>query len=296
VQVFENGTEAGAATRYAYDPHGNVKTLWQRLPELSETKKIEYNYDLISGKVNELVYQKGKDDEFRHRYDYDADNRIISAKTSREGYIWNEEAHYFYYAHGPLARTELGEYKVQGLDYFYTLQGWIKGVNMPDLAPANDLGKDGATSGKNKFSSKDVFSFSLFYFSGEYQSISGMSLATPSFTSLYNGNIGAMNTTLSLFGAHTRAFRYDQLNRLKEAKNANGGDKWRENFAYDADGNMTKLQRYDDFGMIIDDVKQHYQSGTNRMTHIEDFAGVARPDCSAPHFSNKKKEKIRWTL
>jgi membrane-associated HD superfamily phosphohydrolase len=87
-----------------------------------------------------------------------------------------------------------------------------------------------------------------------------------------------MSTTLSLFGAHTRAFRYDQLNRLKEAKNANGGDKWRENFAYDADGNMTKLQRYDDFGMIIDDVKQHYQSGTNRMTHIEDFAGVARPD------------------
>jgi hypothetical protein len=44
--------------RYAYDPHGNVKTLWQRLSELSETKRIDCEYDLISGKVNQFLRQK----------------------------------------------------------------------------------------------------------------------------------------------------------------------------------------------------------------------------------------------
>lgn len=39
------------------------------------------------------------------------------------------EAHYSYYKHGPLMRTVLGQLQVQGLDYAYTLQGWLKGIN-----------------------------------------------------------------------------------------------------------------------------------------------------------------------
>ena len=72
-------------------------------------KRLDYEYDLISGKVNTLVYQKGQGDQFQHRYEYDADNRITNVFTSRDGVIWDQDAKYYYYKHGPLARTEFNE-------------------------------------------------------------------------------------------------------------------------------------------------------------------------------------------
>ena len=102
----------------------------QKIPGLGE-KQIRYVYDLISGNVNLVMYQYSRPDQFFQQYSYDADNRLITVETSQDGYIWSEDARYYYYAHGPLARMELGEHNVQGLDYYYTLQGWLKGVNMP---------------------------------------------------------------------------------------------------------------------------------------------------------------------
>jgi hypothetical protein len=43
----------------------------------------------------------------------------------------------------PLQRVELGEHLVQGTDYAYTLQGWLKGINSDRLKPENDMGLDG---------------------------------------------------------------------------------------------------------------------------------------------------------
>ncbi|MEZ4827676.1 MAG: hypothetical protein R3C61_15550 [Bacteroidia bacterium] len=40
--------------------------------------------------------------------------------------IWDQDAKYKYYLHGPLARVELEEDLIQGLDYVYTLQGWMQ--------------------------------------------------------------------------------------------------------------------------------------------------------------------------
>ncbi|MFN0081275.1 MAG: hypothetical protein ACKVOM_02060, partial [Ferruginibacter sp.] len=96
-------------------------------------KKIAYNYDLISGKVNKVSYQPGYADEFYHRYAYDAENRITMAETSHDDILWERDARYTYYKHGPLARTVIGEQEVQGVDYAYTLQGWLKGVNTTGL-------------------------------------------------------------------------------------------------------------------------------------------------------------------
>ncbi|HEX8546270.1 MAG TPA: YCF48-related protein, partial [Cytophagaceae bacterium] len=129
------------ATYYSYDIHGNVKTLLQDNPSIgysqeSESqrfKKIDYKYDLISGNVNEVYYQPGQKDQYLHRYSYDADNRITSVETSIDNVNWTKDAKYFYYKHGPLKRVELGEYNVQGMDYVYTLQGWIKAVNSNNL-------------------------------------------------------------------------------------------------------------------------------------------------------------------
>jgi len=125
-----------SATYYSYDIEGNVDTLIQDNGSggiMDQTnnryKKIVYNYDLISGKVNQVSYQTGMADQFYHRYEYDAENRITCVYTSHDSLIWEKDARYAYYKHGPLARTIIGQQQVQGIDYAYTLQGWLKGVN-----------------------------------------------------------------------------------------------------------------------------------------------------------------------
>jgi YD repeat-containing protein len=124
-----------AATFYSYDIEGNVDTLLQDYnnPGMEQNgnryKKIVYNYDLISGKVNEVSYDPGMADQFYHVYSYDAENRVINVYTSHDSLIWEQDARYAYYKHGPLARTIIGQQQVQGIDYAYTLQGWLKNVN-----------------------------------------------------------------------------------------------------------------------------------------------------------------------
>ena len=66
---------------------------------------------------------------FYHRYSYDAENRLTEVETSSDKIYWERDAMYQYYQHGPLSRTVLGEQQVQGVDYSYTLQGWLKSIN-----------------------------------------------------------------------------------------------------------------------------------------------------------------------
>ncbi|OFY82815.1 MAG: hypothetical protein A3F72_01650 [Bacteroidetes bacterium RIFCSPLOWO2_12_FULL_35_15] len=163
---------------YSYDIHGNVKTLIQDFTSLGITnssqryKRMDYDYDLVSGKVNQVSYQAGQPDQLFHKYEYDADNRITNVITSNDGVIWSNDADYFYYNHGPLARVEIGEQKVQALDYVYTIQGWIKGVNSNTLDPTRDPGKDGITGAlyygmQTDLHSKigrDAYGYSLSYY------------------------------------------------------------------------------------------------------------------------------------
>jgi YD repeat-containing protein len=132
------------ATHYTYDIEGNVYQLIQDYPNgIIGDKTMEYDYDLQSGKVNQITYQRGFMDQFIHNYSYDAANRLTQVKTSANGVVWETDAEYKYYRHGPLARMELGTDKVQGLDYMYTLQGWIKGVNGTSDTTKTDMGQDG---------------------------------------------------------------------------------------------------------------------------------------------------------
>lgn len=164
---------------------------------------------------------------------------------------WTRDAKYFYYLHGPLARTEIGHDKVQGLDYAYTLQGWIKGINSVNLSGTNDIGKDGQSgTGYNpgitdlhKYITDDAVGYALHYygynsggnFINDYKAIApakntsplrfdGDASAHPYFTlsnSLFNGNIMAMATTIYTNQPNGPArnpqlatYKYDQLNRL----------------------------------------------------------------------------------
>lgn len=246
--------ESEFASIYSYDAHGNVMELVQR--DLSDggigSKKLEYVYDLVSGNVKSLAYQTGNLDQFFHKYEYDADNRLTNVYTSEDNMIWHQDAKYFYYLHGPLARIEIGNYKVQGLDYAYNLFGWLKGVNSNTLKTNRDIGKDGNINNLNlitethnihKKIAKDEIGYSLGYYSrintvqipynkSDFTPIysfleSEKFEATPlecshgqDFHNLYNGNIGKVVTAINQFdGAgdyvYANTYIHDQLNRIR---------------------------------------------------------------------------------
>ncbi|MES2812044.1 MAG: DUF6443 domain-containing protein, partial [Bacteroidota bacterium] len=273
---------------YDYDIHGNVKQLVHHntAPELvalasdsrrQDVKRIVYDYDLISGNVNKVTYQPNKPDQFIHKYSYDADNRIVDVKTSSDNVIWEKDAKYEYYQHGPLARVEIGDKKVQGLDYVYTLQGWLKTVNGERIGKNFDLGRDGDYDATGNVA-QDAIAFALNYYRGDYQSRHndetgidntvlnysiGNSLEGNS--DLFNGNIKEMITSLitenqSLLSTQFNNYSYDQLNRIKEMKSISiGYDKfsnpiipvgsnpfngYKSNYTYDRNGNLESLNRW----------------------------------------------------
>ena len=316
-------------THYTYDFHGNVSTLWQEFTDMAARGigppngmfKMSYDYDLVSGNVNEVTYQKGLTDYFAHRYTYDADNRITEAKTGSaalvfgpfDGALYSTDARYRYYKHGPLARTELGEHQVQGIDYAYTLHGWIKGVNSNMLGSELDIGKDGSAgdayngvAGYNKRVAKDAFSYSLHYYASDYTPINGRHTKTTqywlskqsgsSFASasvdLFNGNIPRMVTNImdeteTVTGAQGTAYTYDVLNRLRSMHAYAGLDDdndwntasalsaYHTRYTYDGNGNITSLVRrgYDVY-VDMDSLDYHYYAGTNRLEYVNDAWGT----------------------
>ena len=282
-----------AASYFNYDVSGNISTVVQEntalinnekqlvhgIDGLTGYKTIQYDYDLISGRINKLMYEPGKWDQFNYQYVYDADNRLIRTVTRREGSdgdplgtLWTPEASYTYYPHGPLARTELGN-QVQGIDYAYTLQGWVKGINGSFLGASTDMSKDGIAPNTSPFGNfgRDAVASSLVYYQGDYRPI-GLSLPQPAnaFTLLYqapdirsttapggknlfNGNISAATYALSKVETGSTVgytYRYDQLNRLKAMDRHNipgGATTWNnssivqdfhEAVTYDANGNI----------------------------------------------------------
>jgi len=256
VQYFPDVSQSYShATHYTYDIHGNVNTMIQDIPALAEQryKRLDYTYDLVSNVVRQVVYQKGEADQFAHRYEYDDDNRIVAVETSTDPQLllWNREAEYKYYRHGPLAQTVIGD-GLQTMDYYYTLQGWIKGVNDPLLR----------TNPDKKI--QDVFGYSLHYFEGDYTPISEdvannlVPVPTQDLQqtagNLYNGNIRSMITGIAGLENPTQAmtYQYDQLNRISSSV-SHGWDNQSNSFTahnlyntkytYDANGNISTLKR-----------------------------------------------------
>jgi len=264
------------ATHYSYDYHGNVKTLIQenRDPILIERgqsrKRIDYDYDLISGKTNRVCYQCDSTDQFIHKYMYDADNRITGVNTGTQSDRLQHDAKYIFYKHGPVARIDLGDRLVQGIDYAYTLQGWLKGINSNTAIPRNDMGGDGGAG--SPFAS-DRYGFSLQYFTNDYMPIAprdaahsflARSVSSNALSdhltrkSLFDGNISSTSTTINDVsgpGALLHLYSFDQLQRIKTsnsyvcldtATNAwgiAGVRSYGTSYSYDPNGNITNLIR-----------------------------------------------------
>ncbi|PCJ29896.1 MAG: hypothetical protein COA99_19035, partial [Moraxellaceae bacterium] len=274
-----NGGGLGAyesATHYSYDIHGNVKEQIQDFPQLAvveqNLKSTQYEYELISGNVEKVSYQKDARDQMTHEYCYDELNRLTEVFTSTDDVHKTQESHYYYYDYGPLARTELGQYKVQGQDFAYTINGWLKAMNSSTLDVCHDIGKDaycGYLTGNGKGHSrvaKDVNAYTIGYFDGDYSAIGSSSMemsraANDQFTlqgaELYNGNIRHLVT--SIYGMENETmgtvYNYDQLQRLTEMTafyNSNTDNSWTgvgstqdyfNSYSYDKNGNIKTLQR-----------------------------------------------------
>jgi RHS repeat-associated protein len=236
--TFDNDALNGddqATSYYSYDAHGNLDWVIHSNPGLSGIK-IEYDYELISGNVKRLNYRRGYKDQLFQRFIYDRDNRLTSGQTSLDTVIWDNDITYSYYYHGPLKRAIIGEDKVQGTDYVYTLQGQLKSINHGSGIRTNDPGQDGIGNVTADYTrvAADAFSLTLGYFDGDYidhtggNSIFGTANAihAPPYN-LYDGNISVITSKADGTGlglspdyhndkSIAHLYRYDKLGRLRE--------------------------------------------------------------------------------
>lgn len=274
-------------TYYSYDSHGNVKRLVQRFKHYAfgdDFKAIEYEYDLISGNVLKVKYQENKNDQFYHKYAYDADNRLIDVYTSYDGLVWKQDANYEYYLHGKLKREELGAAQVQGVDYAYTLNGLLKGVNGNRLQ-VEDMGNDGVSGQPHASFGQDEFAFALSYFDGDYETTTSAfdntiadNVSSTNIKPLYGGNISQMYTGIDFENGNEKHvlynYKYDQLNRITYMEGFEntylGTAEYVNNYAYDKNGNIHQLDRFIDGGISIDELQYHYYDGTNKLKFVDD--------------------------
>lgn len=270
-------TDYETAIHYSYDIHGNVKEQIQDVPMLAvvgqTNKSTQYEYELVSGNVNKVVYQKDKADQITHSYKYDKLNRLREASSSTDKVHSDRHAKYYYYDFGPMARVELGQSKVQSMDYVYTINGWLKGMNSSTLDNTRDVGKDGgfgylsANNQEHIENAIDVSAYTLGYFGNDYKSIASgtgfeADYSTGSFgtgsPSLYNGNIRSLVTSIVGMTTMGSVYKYDQLNRLLSMDayfNTSGlaaSNNWaagtlstdyKSTYSYDRNGNLKTLMR-----------------------------------------------------
>ncbi|MCK6640922.1 MAG: hypothetical protein L6Q81_12645 [Bacteroidia bacterium] len=316
------------ATHYSYDVHGNVNTLIQETPELEDLdqryKYITYNYDLVSGNVHDVHFQNGEADQMHHHYFYDADNRLTNVFTSTftasnskatpttlQGVAaYDQDSKYFYYLHGPMARTEIGDSKVQGLDYAYTINGWIKGVNSNTLVETQDLGKDGTTPtdysyissrvGLHSNVARDAYGYVLGYYwdnngAKDWEPIntSAQSLYSNSNTlsittdDLFNGNIKEMSTALmkpntvsgpSAVPVIFNRYHYDQLNRIVSQNSLTHSSNTTTYASHTNTGEYNNTFSYDPNGNIIHQLR----NGNNT-------SGLSMDDLGYNYYANSNK-------
>ena len=163
-----------------------------------------------------------------------------------------------------LHSIDLGATFLQTVDYRYNPRGWLTSINNATLM--ND--------GLINTGANDQF--------GEELSYEATSTTDPN----YNGNISTMKWTVpAVSGVSSTSFaydfRYDKLNRLKEAVSSSSGVKdgnYNEFINYDNLGNILRLGRYALTGTTPPFVKAQvdslvYTYTGNQQTRIDDISG-----------------------
>ncbi len=286
-----NGNGEKAYTFYSYDPHANTEWILQEVPSLGRYA-VDFNYNLLTGNLKSTAFNAGQQDALYHRFKYDSENRLTRVETSRDKLVWDRDFEYSYYAHGPLKRQEIGEDLIQGLDYIYTINGAIKGLNSASLSGLDDLGGDGVTNGYLS----DEFGYSLFYYQGDFDrglttnhnfsvgTSYSMSLDRQYYNGLVSGAIG--NLRSEGLSPNGYAYVYDKNHRLRASNYylhdgndyASQGDILRTSYSYDANGNFINVNRFG-YGsgvnaLRMDNLFYNYEPLTNRLVSVSDDASL----------------------
>jgi RHS repeat-associated protein len=160
------------------------------------------------------------------------------------------------YLHSP--QTSGSRSFLQKVDYQYNIRGWLTKINDPALDSESDL-----------------FGMQISYNVAE----SGLNSFTPS-QACYNGNISAIRWKSSNDVQRAYVFSYDNLNRLTQARYAEGAslnqgvDSNNENIPeYDDNGNIKRLQRYFG-GTLVDNLAYTISPKTNQISSITDATTV----------------------
>ena len=177
-----------------------------------------------------------------------------------------------------------------GLDYAYTLSGWLKGINTPTLSPSLDPGADG--SGTSQFA-PDEYGMVLSYYNGDFKRstspyISSNAYALNSTLPLYNGNINSwISKTQQEYrdnggssNNYTRGnvYTYDQLNRIQASNYSyytgtafTAMPDYHTDYTYDENGNILKLNRRG-YGnnLKMDSLTYSYVTGKNQLSFVYD--------------------------
>jgi RHS repeat-associated protein len=199
-------------------------------------------------------------------FTYSAQDRLLTQTHQINGGAIELIANNIYDELGQLISKRVGN-NIQKIDYTYNIRGWLTSINeVSALAKTEDP--------------KDLFAFKINYNSAT----SGIA----NVKALYNGNIAetywATNSDAGIIRAY--GYRYDNLNRLKDAVFKNGttlANTYNETLTYDKNGNIITLKRNGLNGngtVLIDDLVYNYASGNtanvlmkvvDKTTNIEGF-------------------------
>ncbi|MBS1773965.1 MAG: hypothetical protein JST82_13995 [Bacteroidetes bacterium] len=324
-----------ATTIYSYDAQGDPDYVYQYVGGMDKARLIKTQDMKFSGKVDDMDLldvdgTEDMDDALTFRHIYTQDGRLAYSFHIYPSHWWRDNysfgssnfkditASYVYDLHslGQVRRMELGNF-LQGVDYTYGLEGWLKAVNHPDttLDPGSDM--PDIQNGEDQFGTDgqgaspyrtDLFSEVLNYYNGDFKHSGSQfdSYNNPAFLlgrGLYNGNMTGVQSRIHflpspygyLDGVQTGfIYRYDQLNRLKYSwfhtyddvsPGWNMTNEYDEVFSYDADGRMgSGFQRwaYDTLAGITRKTEREitFDYGSNhwhRLQYFKDADTAGRP-------------------
>ena len=171
-------------TWYSYDELGRIKWVVQRYEGIPDgangftVKSFYYEYDYL-GNLMAMKYNyhltAGFTDKIEYYYTYDSDKRLARTQSLIYGPATKglrTDAEYQYYLTGQKKRCQLGN-NLQGIDYAYTINGWLKNINSPELDWIHDPGQDAGVNNPtpNRITYPDIFGMTLDYFENDYEKV-----------------------------------------------------------------------------------------------------------------------------
>ncbi|MDR0786434.1 MAG: hypothetical protein LBG44_00970, partial [Gemmatimonadota bacterium] len=240
VELFSYDAQGQVATRYLFTQNNAGTAV---LTGINTT--VEYTRDARGEITQRALTVMGS--TFRQWYDYDARGllwKVFSGWTP--GKPTAPDVIYTYQPDGAVASRQFSGGAV--VPYRYTIR--------------NQLAQIGDPSG------------TVYPFSARYQYHANGTLAESEF---YNGGVGGQKHYRYSFAVTN----YDAQNRLKGADFSYwNGSTWASTLAfdvtgvtYDAAGNLLSLKRYDDTGVLVDNLGFTLQTGTHRLIQVTEAVG-----------------------